>query len=184
MVMPTPPLLYDAVTLRHFSACQSLALCELIHSPLGGPHWVEEVKNEIERADALGISGCSDILAQRWLGAPVTPSLHDQAGIVRIWIALNNGRRPPVDHAGEAQSIYFAQLSGGTFATDDNAAYDFASRKLGQGRAIDTVDILRDAVSAGHITAAEAVTAAVYVRRAGRYLRRVHPMTLTESYFR
>src|SRR5579862_1989347 len=137
--MPTPPLLYDAVTLRHFSACQALELCERIHSPIGAHHWVDEVKNEIERAHALGIPECGDILAQHWLGVPIDPTSHDQAGIFRIWIALNHGRRTPVDHAGEAQSIYFAELSGGTFATDDNAAYDFASRRLGPGRVIDAV---------------------------------------------
>jgi hypothetical protein len=184
--MPTPPLLYDAVTLRHFSSCQSLALCELIHSPLGTPHWVEAVKGEIERAAALGLPECPGVLTQAWLGTPATPTLADQPGIVRVWIALNGGQHSPKGNAGEAQSIYFAQQIGGTFATDDNAAYDFAAkpRRLGAARVIDTVDILRQAVAEGHLSAADAVNIAVGIRRAGRFLRHIHPMTLTEGYFR
>jgi predicted nucleic acid-binding protein len=123
------------------------------------------------------------VMAEPWLDAAVTPSASDQPGIVRIWVALNGGLRPPVLHAGEAQSIYFAEQLGGMFATDDNVAYAFAERRLGIGRVVDTVEILRAGVREGHIVPAEALRAARMIRGSGRYLRRVHPSIVTEAYF-
>jgi len=178
------PLLHDAVTLRHFATCQLLSLCSSLHSVLPLPRWTEAVRDEVQRGAALGRSDCAAILAAGWLGAPVIPSASHQRGIYRIRVALNGSRFPPTSDAGEAESIFFAEQMGGSIATDDNAAYAFAERRLGGGRVLDTVDILRAAVRGGHARPADAVTAAVTIRRAGRHLRRVHPATLTEIYFR
>jgi hypothetical protein len=144
---------------------------------------VEAVYGEVQRGALLGNAECTSVLSQQWLGTAVVPSPSDQAGIFRIWVALNGGLRPPVGNAGEAQSIYFAEQLGGMFATDDNVAYAFAERRLGIGRVLDTVDVLRAGVRDGHIDAANAVRAVRAIRSSGRHLRRVHPSIVTESYF-
>jgi len=177
------PLLHDAVTLRHFATCQLLSLCEAMHSPRPTPRWVEAVYSEVQRGAVLGYAECALVLSQQWLGTAVAPSPSDQGGIFKIWVALNGGLRPPVDNAGEAQSIYFAEQLGAMFATDDNVAYAFAERRLGIGRVLDTVEVLRAGVRDGHISAADAVRAVRAIRSNGRRLRRVHPSIVTESYF-
>ncbi len=178
------PLLHDAVTLRHFATCQLLPLCASLHSTLPLPRWTEAVHDEVQRGAAIGRQDCAAILTEWWLGTPIIPSVRDQRGIYRIQVALNGSPHPPNEDAGEAESIFFAEHLDGVFATDDNAAYAFAERRLGIGRVLDTVDILRAAVRGGHATPADAVRAATAIRKAGRHLRRVHPATLTESYFR
>jgi hypothetical protein len=178
------PLLHDAVTLRHFASCQLLSLCASLHSTLPVPRWTEAVHDEVQRAAAIGRQDCAAILSEVWLDTPITPSIKDQRGIYRIRIALNRSPHPPNQDAGEAESIYFAEQLGGLFATDDNAAYAFAERRLGAGRVCDTVDILRAGVRGGYATPADAALAAATIRRAGRHLRRVHPANLTDSYFR
>lgn len=178
------PVLHDAVTLRHFASCGKLNICELLHSALPTPRWTEAVHGELQRGARNGNTDCSTVLGQHWLGAPIIPSTTEQSAIYRLRVALNGGTYPPSADAGEAESIFFAQQLGGLFATDDNAAHAFASRRLGPRRVIDSVDILRLAVRAGHVTAADAVTSAMAIRAAGRSLRRVHPITLTDSYFK
>jgi len=177
------PLLHDGVTLRHFATCRLLSLCAALHAALPPPRWAEAVHDEVQRGAALGYQECAAILTEQWLGAPIVPSPSDQGGIFRMWVALNGAPHPPVDNAGEAQSLYFAEQLGAMFATDDNAAYAFAERRLGSGRVLDTVDILRVAVRGGHIPPADAANAARTIRRAGRHLRRIHPAILTEPYF-
>jgi hypothetical protein len=89
-----------------------------------------------------------------------------------------------VAHAGEAEGIYFAEKLGGRFVTDDNGAYDFATRRLGPGRALDTVDVLREAVMDGEIDDGDAASIVNLIRDSGRFIRRAHPSTLPRSYFR
>lgn len=177
------PLLVDSVTLLHFSVCSRLSICEGVHATLPEPRWTDAVRSEIEHGANLGIQACIDILGHAWLGAPIAPDTSDQSGIMTVWIGLGDGRTPPKNHAGEAESIYFADKLGGSFATDDNAAYDFAEKRLGRGRAVDTIDLLRTAVGLGHITAAQALDTANRIRASGRFLRSVHRTILTESYF-
>lgn len=100
-----------------------------------------------------------------------------------IQIGLNDGRRPPVAHAGEAEGIYFAEKLGGRFVTDDNGAYDFARRRLGPGRVFDTVDVLREAVTNGDMDSGEALNLVNAIRNSGRSIRRVHPGILLRGYF-
>ena len=183
MCMPDP-ILHDAVTLNHFAACGMLPVCELLHASCPTPRWTEAVKAELTRGARRGIPHCSAVLSEAWLGTPVVPSAADQHAIYRLRVALNGSPFPPLADAGEAESIFFADQLGGLLATDDNEAYDFATRRLGSGRVIDTVDILRTAVRGGHLIASDAVRAATAIRVAGRHLRRVHPVTLTDSYFK
>ncbi|MEY2569010.1 MAG: hypothetical protein QOE35_3539 [Actinomycetota bacterium] len=91
------------------------------------------------------------------------------------WIGLNDGRRPPTGHAGEAESIYFADKLSGAFVTDDNAAHDFAQRRLGIGQALETVSVLDEAVAMGELSVAEAIGVTESIRAAGRFLRGLHP---------
>lgn len=180
--MPVP-LLYDAVTLRHFAACGRLYICEELHASLPMPRWSEEVFNEIRRASFNGAAECSPILAATWLGSPVIPNPAELRAIYHIQVELDFGRQPPLAHAGEAQSIYFAQKYGGVFATDDNTAYDFAERRFGYARVVDTVQILREAVVAGHLSRRGAAEFIKTLRADDRHIRRVHPDPMSASDF-
>jgi hypothetical protein len=173
--------------LRHFAACDSLALLEAFHDGHPHPCWTEAVHGEIHYT-ARTRSGpertqCRYILGQDWLGEPVEPTADDQLGIMELWIALNPGDGPPTEHAGEAQSIYFAARMDATFATDDNAAYDFAQRRLGAERVIDSIDILRRAVASALISAEAAAQLVRSMRAVDRHLRRVHPEPITADHF-
>lgn len=167
-------VLYDAVSLRHFAVAGRLDILETRHGHLAPPRWTEAVQTEIAAAAARD-AGSRTVLAHAWLGDPIVPTALDQAAIMGIWIGLNDGRRPPIDHAGEAESIHFAGTLSGAFVTDDNAAYDFAERRLGPGQALDTVAVLQEAVSMGELSVAEAVGVTESIRAAGRFLRSVHP---------
>src|SRR5262245_42100332 len=136
------PLLYDAVTLRHFAAVNRLDICELSSRPLAGPRWSEAVRDEIERHANRGIAECAAILTSVWLSHPIAPSSSDLLPIAKLQTALGGVGRLAGDDAGEAESIYFAQKYEGSVATDDSAAFDFAVRRLGAERVIDSVGIL------------------------------------------
>jgi len=178
----TEPYLCDAVTLRHFGTIGRLDILETRHGHLDPPHWTEAVADEIKAA-AGSDPGCAAVLAASWLSAPVVPEPSDRMGILDLQIGLNDGRRPPTAHAGEAEGIYFAQKLRGRFITDDNGAYDFAVHRLGPGRVFDTIDILRDAVASHDMNSGEALIVANAIRNSGRSLRRVHPSTLPRRYF-
>ena len=131
--MPAP-VLYDAVTLLHFAVSGHFDVLEERHAAMPEPRWTEAVRSEIETGAAQGHPGCRDILQAQWLGKPATPKASDRIGIFRLLVALNDGAGAPVAHAGEAESIYFAEKFDTLFVTDDNGAYDFARRRLGDGR--------------------------------------------------
>jgi hypothetical protein len=179
----TTPYLCDAVTLRHFSVIGRLDILETRYGHLDPPHWTEAVADEI-RAAVTFAPGCAAIMSTSWLSNPLAPQPQDLKGILQLQIGLNDGRRPPTAHAGEAEGIYFAEKLDGRFVTDDNGAYDFAVRRLGVGRVQDTVDILREAVASGDMDAGEAINVANAIRNSGRDLRRVHPSTMIPHYFR
>jgi hypothetical protein len=180
----TAPYLCDAVILRHFGAIRRLGILEARYGYLDPPHWTEAVADEIKEAAAQGFPGCRAILAASWLSAPVIPEPSDLRDILKLQIGLNDGRRPPTAHAGEAEGIYFAQKMEGRFVTDDNGAYDFAIRRLGVGRVHDTIDLLREAVACGDMDDGEALNIVNAIRNSGRSLRRIHPSTLIRQYFR
>jgi hypothetical protein len=179
----TAPYLCDSVTLRHFGEIQRLDILEARYGHLDPPHWTQAVADEIREAADLGFPGCRAILAVSWLLAPVVPETSDLKGILQLHVGLNEGRRPPTAHIGEAEGIYFAEKLGGRFVTDDTGAYDFAVRRLGGGRVHDTVDVLREAVASGDLDAGEALNIANAIRNCGRSLRRGHPDTLHRRYF-
>lgn len=176
------PVLFDTVTLLHFGAIARLDILETRFGSRPEPRWTEAVFDELEACP--GLPECTAALAARaWLGPPISPGATDHDPIHRLHIGLNEGRRPPLDHFGEAESIYFAHKVNGLFVTDDNDAYTFAERRIGVGRVLDTVAVLRDSVAMGELTAGEALNLANGIRNYGRFLRRVHPSTLTAAYF-
>lgn len=180
----TIPCLYDAVILRHFGTIGRLDIIAARCSYLDPPHWTQAVADEIREAADLGQPGCRAILAANWLSEPVAPEQEDLKSIVMMQIRLNEGRRPPTAHAGEAEGIYFAEKLEGRFVTDDNNAYDFAQNRLGAGWVYDTVDLLREAVSYGDMDDGEALNIVNAIRNSGRSIRRIHQSTLLRSYFR
>ena len=178
-------ILYDAVTLRHFASAGRMDILSTRHQHRPVPRWSEAVHFEIDQAAQIGMGDCATVLSTFWLDAPMVATAADMRSILPIWVGLNDGRRPPTQHAGEAESIYFAEKLDGCFATDDNAAHDFAMNRaaLGAGRVFDTVDILRDAVASDEINARDALDVVDAIRAAGRSLRRIHPQLLAPSYF-
>jgi hypothetical protein len=177
-------LIYDAVTLLNFAVIRRLDILEERHSYRPEPRWTEAVKGEIEQGALMGLPECHLILDASWLGKPVEPNHDDLGRILPIWIGLNDGKSPPIDHAGEAESIYFAERLEAAFATDDNEAHLFASRRPMVRHVIDTVDILRDSVAAHELPEVEASSVVASMRAAGRSLRRTHPPTIDGTYFR
>ena len=81
--------------------------------------------------------------------------------------------------------IVLAERHGGAFAADDNAAYQFATRRpgLGHSRVIDTVEILRSAIAQDIITAQDAVDIADDIATADRWLRSMHDGHIRIAYF-
>ncbi len=179
--MAGPPL-FDAVTLRHFGVAGRLDICERRDRQITGPRWCETVRDEIALHAGRGSAECQAVLASG-LGPPICPSSGDLREIYRLRTALGGIGRAPNSDAGEAESIFFTAKLDGSFVTDDNAAFEFAVRRLGAGRVFDTIDILRDSVAANDITPSDALSTANDIRAAGRFLRRVHTGMLTTGYF-
>lgn len=180
------PLLLDAVTLRHFAAADALDVLEAVARTFSMPRWSEAVQDEIVKGREAGEITCTAILAESlnggWLGVPERPTHSDLKEISRLQIKLS----PPPDersNAGEAESIALAKKLSGAFATDDNDAYDFDTRRLGEENVFDTVDLLRLAVGANAATPSESLRIANAIRANGRHLRRDHPSDLFEDYF-
>ena len=125
------------------------------------------------------------ILGESWLGDPPALTPAERRLVTKLRISLSDGRRPPQGHRGEAESMVLAEKHGGTLATDDNAAYQFATRRptLGPDRVIDTVDILRSAVEQDIITTQDAVDIADDIEAADRWLRPVHGGRIRTEYF-
>jgi len=176
-------VIYDAVTLFHFAVVGRLDVLELRHGHRPPPRWTEAVRDEISVGAAHGMPGAQTILDASWLDAPISPSSGDLRGITMLQVGLNDGQRPPTKHAGEAESIYFAEKLDAIFVTDDNAAYDFAIRRLGAGQVIDTVALLQEAVSMDELSAGGAADLANEILAADRYLRRTHPKNFSSNDF-
>ena len=183
--MDDRPVLHDAVTLRHFSAANHLDVLEDIHGSLPEPRVAPAVLDEIGAAAGRGEAHCTQILGESWLGDPPALAPAERKLVTKLRISLSDGRRPPQGHRGEAQSIVLAEKHGGMLATDDNAAYQFASRRsrLGPTRVIDTIDILRSAVEQDIITAQDAVDITDDIEAADRWLRPVHDGQIRTEYF-
>jgi hypothetical protein len=169
--MTSEPMLFDAVTLRHFGVAEALDVCRQLTQDRDPPCWSDAVSNEIAEGVRLGFDECVSVQECAWLGPPIEPDVLDLGSIARLQRALSVGSGSD-GNAGEAESIYFAERLGGVFATDDGVAFDFACRRLGRDHVVDTVDLLRRAVSDGVINSREAADCAARVTDSGRHLRR------------
>jgi hypothetical protein len=176
-----PPWLVDAVTLQHFGSIERLSvLCQFLQ-PSDGPRWTDQVWSEI-LASYHRSEACRNVLACRDLGQPAAVA-DLLVQVMRIQVELGGGGISGVDHLGEAECIAVAEQLGGGVVTDDNSAYDLIDKRLGSARVRDTIDVLRDLVRTGELDASDAKLLADAIRNNGRHLRRVHPITLTSSYF-
>lgn len=77
------PVLYDAVTLRHFAAVSRIDILKTCHEHLPDPRWTTSVRKEIETAANKGVHHCIMILQEPWLGKPVSPTIADTREIIR-----------------------------------------------------------------------------------------------------
>jgi predicted nucleic acid-binding protein len=183
------PVLYDAVTLRHFAAISRLELLQACHGNRDEPRWSAAVKLEVETSAALGHVECRSIIEMDWLGVAIEPTPADVRPIMFLRIALGNAGYETEDpqnenkHAGEAESIQLAKRLNLCFVTDDNDAYRVAIGRLGAGRVFDTVDLLRLAVANDDLRAADAVEVTNRIRAADRFLRREYERLLTPGDF-
>jgi hypothetical protein len=177
------PVLHDAVLLNNFAAANALHILQARHGGRPSPRWVAEVHSEVLVGSRNGIKDCQSVIASDWLDEPFESSEAEMKAILMLRTALGN--QHPKD-LGEASSIYRAQQTGGSFATDDNAAYAFAVRRLGNNRATDTVSILTEAVAMDDTTKVAAAAMCEAIRSAKpepRSLRRVHPDPLLPNHF-
>jgi hypothetical protein len=181
-------LFLDTVTLRNFAACDALDSLKTLCSLFTPPYWAEAVQAELMSGQArfvgLERKKCRYILAQTWLGYPIEPPMDEQLQIFNIRTALSSGTgEHPLEHLGEAQTIWVAERHGGLIATDDGPAFAYAAQRLGQDQVVDTVDLLRIGVSQALIRADQAADTVVRMRSAGRVLRSVHPDPLKATHF-
>ena len=147
------------------------------------PRWPKGVRQEIKRA-ASQTAYCDAILRERWLGEPINPTEQQAKEIYRIQTMLKRPGDSRYAHVGEAQSIYFAKVLQGQFATDDNEAYRLANQYiLTSEQVIDSIDILTEAVTFNEISAEEADHIANNIEANDRHLRRVHIRPRGPGYF-
>jgi hypothetical protein len=177
--MNRPPVLLDAGLLSTFAAAEALDVLESRVQSSSHPLWTYEVRSELLRG-ATWSTHCVAVLQASWLGEPHEAQSDDLKHILRYRTALG-GDHP--SNLGEASSVYWAEQLNGRFATDDNAAYDWAKRKLGVGRVIDTVDILREAVAMDEISAERASIICQLAFDQDRSLRRIHPAHPAKAHF-
>ncbi|MEV4630498.1 hypothetical protein AB0J90_29980 [Micromonospora sp. NPDC049523] len=112
------------------------------------------------------------LLGAAWLGTPVVvgdlPPAAQQ--VDRLRRAIGGSGIRGVEHLGEAQIIHhLLTTGGGTIATDDRSAADYAARK---GLiSLDSNDILADCFEAGLVGCPEAYEILVAMAAAGRGVR-------------
>lgn len=172
------PVLFDNVSLSNFAAVGRLDLLETRYG-YRTPHWVGAVHAEAMEAVRVGVTYMQAVLDAGWLGDPLAPPtrLKDRKELATIHIGLNDGRRPPEHHLGEAESMYWAGTYGGVFVTDDLGAMGFARRRFPGLRVIDTVDVLRECFENAEVGCPEAWDVLQAMLEAGRAIRPRRPAT-------
>jgi hypothetical protein len=180
------PRVFDGVTLRHFGIIDRMSYVEARLVGYPEPRWTGVVKSEL--LAGLGRPECDAVLAVSFLGDPFEAGPSEQLAVFRLQAAIRGTLDDEDDDdsardLGEAESIYVADKLNGTFITDDWSAYEFARKRFGSNRVMDTVALLREAVACGELTPSEAQHAADAIRNSGRHLRWGHPPTLTAEYF-
>jgi hypothetical protein len=144
------PVFFDANTLMSFAVVARLDLLEVRFS--GRARWITAVQIEVQRGVAVE-PGLTTILTAKWLGDPLEVS--GIKGIKQVDLirrALGGVDSAPLQHLGEAETIYCIEKSGSpesVFVTDDKPAADFASRR--GIRVINTAKVLAECHSMDEI---------------------------------
>lgn len=141
------------------------------------------MSSEIADGVRLGQDECLSVQECAWLGAPHAPEVADLVRVRSLQIALGGSHSVTTENAGEAESIFFAEQFDGIFVTDDNIAYDFARRRLGDQRVVDSIGMLAEAVRRSLVSPDEAADIAARITDSGRHLRREHPRHPGSTYF-
>lgn len=165
-----PTVLFDNVTLSHFACVGRLDLLERRYGYRAG--WTEAVHDEAYRAvNGARVAYMQDVLDASWLRDPIEPPRNrkERTELTRLHIGLNDGVRPPIEHLGEAESIYWSKREGFVFATDDAGASSFA-RARGVAT-LDTVQMLRDCRENAEVGCPEAWGVLQQMLSAGRSVR-------------
>lgn len=141
------------------------------------PHWVEAVRDEAQTAVDIGVTYMNAVIDAGWLGQPLAPPSNraDRKELTLIHIGLNDGKRPPEDHLGEAESMFWAQALDGVFVTDDGGAAGFARRRFPSLLVVDTVDVLRDCFDNAEAGCPEAWDLLQAMISGGRHIRKRRP---------
>ncbi|MFE5158160.1 hypothetical protein ACFRNT_06410 [Streptomyces sp. NPDC056697] len=144
----------DNTVLCNFAAVDSLELLRLTLDGRG--RWTDAVANEAQNS-ADWIPALRDLEQQGWLGAAIrVTAVEDLDKIFDDRSAVFGGSSDRLfQHLGEAQTLYLIQhwdeFAGSWWISDDRESLRYA-RKKGIFTA-ETVDMVRQAVSAGHIAA-------------------------------
>lgn len=150
----TKPVFIDTTTFSSFAVVDRL---DLLRRCVDGhaPHWTEAVRDEVEDGVSVGRAAhMQRVLDCHWLGSPWSPSTkRDQKSIYELQVGLNDGKRPPTAHLGEAECIHACEVTGGGLVTDDRGAFCFAERRGIRVR--DTVRLLQEARATFEISADE-----------------------------
>lgn len=126
--------------------------------------WTEAVRAEVER-NRIQCLQLWNVLSASWLRAPVRLEGELGTQALRLRDAMARGTDPPRKHLGEAESI-IAALNHGILTGDaDHATAAFGSddgsaRRMARARGlvvVDTEDLIRTCVQAGHLTCDEAL---------------------------
>ena len=165
------------MSLNHFGSIDRLDVLRIRHGDHDLPRWTPAVRDEITNGACLGFAHCARVLAEsEWLAPPAELTERELRQVYHICVALGGGKNPPEGNEGEAESILVAERCDGIFLTDDNGAYDFAYHRsgLGNGRVMDSIEVLRQAVLMGELTCDDAAAIAGAIEDNGRSFRRVH----------
>jgi hypothetical protein len=173
------PRLVDSVTLRHFGIVNRLDVLENRLEGYENPRWTEAVQSEI--FDHREADGCDRVLAAQFMGTAHEVPLSKDLFVIQRVLTLEDGSSSK--HLGEAELIWTADRLNGSLITDDGPAFDFAVRRFGHNRVLDTIDLLRESVAADEMSPYEAKQLADAIRNSGRFLRAGHPPSLTSDYF-
>lgn len=147
----------DACSLVNFAVVRRTDLLDRVFD--GRIRCTEGVVHEVTRL-AAALPGVADLLARPWFADPISLSDPlDVAAVERLRRRAFGGRpRQPLEHLGEAQSIYaissIPSFLDAVLLTDDTSASDYAIRQ--QLITIDTVDVLSAAYDRGLVGCPEA----------------------------
>lgn len=145
----------DNTVLCNFAAVRRLDLLE--GWLRGRGRWTEAVAFEASRSENW-LPDLALLRSAGWLGAPIEiAGAQEQELIERIRrVVFGGAPSQPMKHLGEAQTCFLlaerAEFSDAWWLSDDADAYDYAMRR--HIHALRTIDIVRQIISDGDLTAA------------------------------